>query len=252
MDNSDSFTQYEFYEPGPAVFGYDVKELAKELHKPFNTCAVQIQSECAFIDTILDMAAISTDLKDLRKKLYDRQFTDLRVAWKKFHGSAMTMILRESEFPSKEGWKGAHNLLLSESILVTLKYFADDNPDGLNSLLKQKPRQSRHPQASPSPASPALAPGFALMATSQPSASSTTSATSTTPTESSEHTPMSSATSLSSPQRKDRNTKAKAVKKGGVQKKIASRRQKTSSGHARDTQTRNYWRKHRRGKKGTI
>jgi len=254
MDDG-SFAQYEFYEPGPDVFGHDVKQLAKDLHKPFNTCAVQIQDECAFIDTILDMAAISTDMKDLRKKLYDRQFTDLRVAWKKFHGSAMSMILRESEFPSNEGWMGVHNLLLSESILVTLKYFADDNPDGLNSLLKQQPRPSQHPQPSPSPASPALSPGSTATSTSTTSASSTTSATSTTsttPTESSDHTPMSSMTSSSSLQPKDRNTKAKAVKKGRIQKKIASKREKTSRGHARDTQTRNYWRKRRRGKKGTV
>jgi len=254
MDDG-SFAQYEFYEPGPDVFGHDVKQLAKELHKPFNTCAVQIQNECAFIDTILDMAAISTDMKDLRKKLYDRQFTDLRVAWKEFKGSAYGIFSRKSEFPSEESYMGAQGVFIAQSILETLKYFQKNNLYGLDGLLKQKPRPSQHPQPAPSPASPALAPGSAATSTSTTSASSTTSATSTTsttPTESCNHTPMSSVTSSSSLQRKDRNTKAKAVRKGRVQKKIASKREKTSSGRARDTQTRNYWHKRRRGKKGTV
>jgi len=236
-------TQYDYGENQKLlIFGRTVGELATDLHKEFNTFAVPILHTAVFMDTISELADISSDMEDLRKKLYEHQTTDLHVAWKEFTGSARNMFTRELEFPSCESYEAAYDVYSSKSILTTLRYLDEDNPHGLHSLLNKRIRpvtQFRHP--SPSPASPTLVPE---------SASDSKSASIST--NSPDHTLPSSVSSVSSHQEDNRSAKAKAFGKGRIRKKNTSKQRKTSGGQARTRQTKNYWRKHRRAKTGTV
>lgn len=243
MNNQDGYgTTQQHTSEGPStfVFGLSLKYLANKLRQPCNTCVIQIRDEKSFMKTILELAAQSSDLVDLRKKLCERQTTDLRTAWLEFKRTSHDMLLEgESRFPHRESYFAASSVYGTRSALAVLGFVRDDNPHGLISLLKSKPT----PQSPPFLAYTVPAPASAPSSASTP-----------TPTiaESLGHTPP-SAVSPAPPPRNDHNKRTAGVEKGRVEKKSASTRKKTSSGQARHKQTRDYWRKcRRRSKTGTV
>jgi len=216
--------------PRPVIFGRDLKQLAKDLNKQYNTCIVQIQDERSFMTTINEVSAQSSNMEDLRKNLYERQTADLAAAWNEFLDSGYDMRGRKSQFPYYESWASARNVYIARSVLMTLRYFGIENPHGWRSLLKPKRPLFQFPVPSPSP----------------PPTSTSTSKKSFV------HTPPSSVRPVSLPKRKCDIIRAEKVGRGRITKKTIIKGKETGSRQARSYRMKDYWRNRKRSKTGTI